>query len=70
MFQHLCDLLKTRIIHGKITNNGNCFFHALEYALGNCGLVANQDLYDQIRREVATFAVQKLRQQENKLVDE
>jgi len=26
------------ILKNGITNNGNCFFHALEYALGNCTL--------------------------------
>jgi hypothetical protein len=71
MLKNLCDLLKTQVVHGKITSNGSCFLHALEYALGNCDMIANrQDLYQKTRREVATFAIEKLNQQEETLVSE
>lgn len=71
MFKNLCDLLKTHAVHGKITSNGNCFFHALEYALGNCDLDANRpDLYDETRRDAAVFAIQKLKRQKRGLLTE
>lgn len=71
MLKNLCDLLKTQVVHGKITSNGSCFLHALEYALGNCDMIANrQDLYQKTRREVATFAIEKLNQQEETLLSE
>jgi len=71
MLKNLCDLLKTQVVHGKITSNGSCFLHALEYALGNCDMIANrQDLYQKTRKEVATFAIEKLNQQEEILVSE
>jgi hypothetical protein len=71
MFKNLCDLLKSHVVKGKITSNGNCFFHALEYALGNCDIDSNrQDLYEKTRRNVASFAIQKLRSQEPELLKE
>jgi hypothetical protein len=71
MFKNLCELLNTHVVSGKITTNGNCFLHALEYALGNCGLLANrQDLYQKTRRDIAAFAIQKLRRQEKDLLKE
>ena len=71
MFKNLCDILKTRVVHGKITSDGNCFFHALEYALGNCDLIPNRpDLYDKTRKEAAFFAIQKIKRQERSLLDE
>jgi hypothetical protein len=71
MFKNLCDLLKTQVVHGNITSNGSCFLHALEYALGNCDMIPNrQDLYQKTRREVATFAIEKLNQQKETLLAE
>jgi hypothetical protein len=71
MFKNLCDLLKTQVVHGKITSNGSCFLHALEYALGNCDMIANrQELYQKTRKEVATFAIEKLNQQKETLLAE
>jgi hypothetical protein len=61
-FKSLCDLLKTEVVHKKIITDGNCFFHALEYALGNCDLEANQSkLYRNTRIEVATFSIQDIK---------
>lgn len=71
MLKNLCDILKTKVVKGKITSNGNCFLHALEYALGKCDMVANrQDLYNKTRREVAAFAIRKIKQQKRGLLDE
>jgi hypothetical protein len=71
MLKNLCDILKTKVVKGKITTNGNCFLHAFEYALGNCDMVANrQDLYNKTRREVATFAIRKIKQQKRGLLAE
>jgi hypothetical protein len=71
MFKNLCDLLKTHVVHGEITSNGSCFLHALEYALGNCDMIANrQDLYQKTRRQVAAFAIEKLNQQQETLLAE
>lgn len=35
----LMELLNTRILHRAVINDGDCFFHALEYALNRCPLV-------------------------------
>lgn len=71
MFKNLLNLLKTHVVQGKITTNGNCFFHALEYAIGNCDIDPNrQDLYQKTRKEVASFAIQKLKRQERGLLAE
>ncbi len=46
---------KGPLLKGKITEDGNCFFHALEYALGNCPLsdkkhpLLNEDRLDAVR---------------------
>lgn len=63
--------MKTRVVHGKIISDGNCFIHALEYALRNCDVYATRPgLYNKTRREVATFAIEKLREQEPELLAE
>lgn len=70
-FENLCDLLKTELVTGKITTDGNCFFHALEYALGNCGIGSTHpDIYKKTRKMIASFAIQKLRRQERSLLTE
>lgn len=71
MLKNLCDLLETQVVHGNITSNGSCFLHALEYALGNCDMIDNRyDLYQKTRSEVATFAIQKLEEQEKTFLSE
>lgn len=71
MLKNLCDLLKTQVVRGNITSNGSCFLHALEYALGNCDMIDNrQGLYQKTRREVATFAIEKLEEQEKTFLSE
>lgn len=69
--KNLCELLKTDVLYGEIITDGNCFFHALEYALGNCDLEANNKrLYKKTRIEVATYAIEYLKQDFPRLMKE
>ena len=71
MFKNLCELLNTQVIKGEITTNGNCFLHALEYALRNGDIGSHrEDLFNKTRREVASFAIQKIKSQKRKLLAE
>jgi hypothetical protein len=50
------------ILKNRITTNGNCFFHALEYALGNCDLL-DDDRIDRLAmsdRWTASIALENL----------
>lgn len=52
------------IIKHKITSDGNCFFHALEYALGNCRLSDKKHPYLNIDRVNAADALTEMYQYE------
>jgi len=52
-------MLNTKVLHQAIINDGDCFFHALEYALGYCPLVPEQaqelsaeEKYEYIKRDI------------------
>ena len=56
----LTTLLESKIRYNAITSDGNCFFHALEYALGNCDIGDKKNpLYNQTRQEVSDLLIAK-----------
>lgn len=64
----LTTMLKTQIRYGTITTNGNCFFHALEYALGNCLIDDRQSpLFNQTRQHVSELLIGKYENELNEI---
>jgi len=56
----LTTMLKSEIRYDTITTDGNCFFHALEYALGNCRIDDTRSpLFNQTRQHVSQLLLGK-----------
>jgi hypothetical protein len=56
----LTTMLKSQIRNHVITTDGNCFFHALEYALGNCLIDDRKNpLFNQTRIQVSELLLGK-----------
>ena len=53
------------LMKGKITTDGNCFFHALEYALGNCQLPDKKHRYLNRDRLAAVDALRSIYEPES-----
>jgi hypothetical protein len=60
---YLMTILNNKIVHHQIIINGNCFFHALEYALGKCKIDDIDDkhnnLYNKTRQEVSDLLLEQ-----------
>ncbi len=70
----LLRLLDTSIVKNSIIGNGNCFFHALEYALGNCPLrdrdsTQPNPIYKQSRHELCQFMRERYERELRKAQD-